>query len=112
MIGPYPLSEVLIAVKRGQVRADTLLWREGLPDFMPAGTLPEVAPHFRPRWSSRTRLIAAAIVILIIAGVALAYWANAERTAERRYARALTQMESQPAATLQLLDDAVELHPT
>lgn len=41
-IGPLPLDEV---VKR-PVTPDTLVWRDGLPTWVPAGSIPELAEAF------------------------------------------------------------------
>lgn len=47
-VGPMNRSELVRKVQLGAVNADSLAWREGLDDWMPARQIPELAILFAP----------------------------------------------------------------
>lgn len=44
--GPFKESELLIMIKNNLIKADTLVWKTGLPKWMPASQIPEVNKLF------------------------------------------------------------------
>lgn len=42
--GPYPLQEMRDRVRSGAVTTDTVVWADGMPDWMPAGEIPALVP--------------------------------------------------------------------
>jgi membrane protease subunit (stomatin/prohibitin family) len=47
-VGPVPFAQMQQAAANGQLRADTPVWRDGLPAWAPAGQVPELASLFAP----------------------------------------------------------------
>jgi membrane protease subunit (stomatin/prohibitin family) len=45
-VGPYPFATLQQGAAAGQFQAQSPVWREGLPAWQPAGTVPELAPLF------------------------------------------------------------------
>ncbi len=50
-IGPMPLERLQGMVEVGEVGVDTLVWCEGMPDWIAVGAVPELVPHL-PKASS------------------------------------------------------------
>ena len=46
--GPVEQAELQRLAAAGQLVANDLVWRSGLPDWLPAGQTPELASLFRP----------------------------------------------------------------
>lgn len=44
--GPHPLDALLQRIAEGALTRDTLAWKEGMPQWTPAGEVPELAPLF------------------------------------------------------------------
>ena len=52
--GPVDLQVMLEWVRAGHIGRETLVWRTGLPDWITAGAVPEIAPYI-PADGSRLR---------------------------------------------------------
>jgi hypothetical protein len=46
-VGPLPRTELATMVTSGQVTAQTLVWREGMGEWTPAGSVPELGEDFK-----------------------------------------------------------------
>lgn len=46
-VGPMPRGELDSLVTRGEVKPETLVWREGMSAWTPAGSVDELAPVFK-----------------------------------------------------------------
>lgn len=47
-MGPYTIDQLRPGVPSGQFTAQTPVWRQGMPDWLPAGHVPELSPLFAP----------------------------------------------------------------
>jgi membrane protease subunit (stomatin/prohibitin family) len=45
-VGPLPVAELPARIASGELTRETLVWREGMPSWVPASTVPEVAQLF------------------------------------------------------------------
>jgi GYF domain 2 len=52
--GPVSLAEIRAKVEAGAIKPDTLVWKTGLPNWVPAKDLPEVAASAGPGWHHRS----------------------------------------------------------
>jgi predicted Zn finger-like uncharacterized protein len=43
-VGPLPLSDVKTRLSQGQIRGDTLVWKDGLAEWVALSSVPELAP--------------------------------------------------------------------
>lgn len=50
--GPFPLAHVQQQIRTAQIDAGTLVWREGMANWAPAGQVPELAGAFMPAGGS------------------------------------------------------------
>lgn len=46
--GPYTVSQLQQFIPTGQVTGQTLVWCQGMPQWAPASTRPDIAPLFPP----------------------------------------------------------------
>lgn len=46
-VGPMPRSQLDALVVKGEVKTETLVWREGMSAWTPAGAVPDLAPVFK-----------------------------------------------------------------
>ena len=46
-MGPFTLAGLAEAVAGGRLRADTLVWTQGMTGWLPAGQVPELAGLFQ-----------------------------------------------------------------
>ncbi len=47
-LGPYTIDQLTPGIPTGQFTAQTPVWRQGMPGWLPAGQVPELAPLFAP----------------------------------------------------------------
>jgi len=44
--GPFPLSELAARIGRGEITASTLIWKQGMANWLPASQVPEMLVYF------------------------------------------------------------------
>jgi TPR repeat protein len=47
-IGAFEREEVIRRIRAGEIRRDARVWKDGMPDWVDAGSLPELEDHFGP----------------------------------------------------------------
>lgn len=47
-LGPVPTNQLQSLIQSGQLRGNDLVWREGMTDWMPLGSIPELAQLLPP----------------------------------------------------------------
>ena len=48
-LGPVPFSSLIPMIQNGTITTATLVWRDGMPQWAPAGATPELAGLFNTR---------------------------------------------------------------
>ena len=46
--GPITMVQLLEAISQGRVTAETLVWMAGIPNWLPAGRVPQLMNSFGP----------------------------------------------------------------
>lgn len=44
--GPFPVAQLMVLIQQGQLTPDTLIWAAGMPNWVAANTVPEIAQLF------------------------------------------------------------------
>ena len=45
--GPFPLQSITAAISQGQITPDTMVWAQGMANWLPAKQVPQLAQYFQ-----------------------------------------------------------------
>ena len=65
-VGPVPLANIMAMVQSGLIGPHSLVWRTGLAQWVPAGSLPELAACFLARTPQYLGLTLGGLIVFII----------------------------------------------
>lgn len=85
--GPVDLEKLVAAARAGKLRPDDLVWNDGMPDWVPAGTVPEMGfgmtPVATPELLTVSELALAATPVAIPPRAEVAYYSDRGGIPER-----------------------------